>query len=222
VERAPFALHRRTARSDYKEHDTPGAASTATSESDAGRREVFPNSSDPADDFIEATFAPHFYQPDLQAIRAVLAAVAAHDLTDLPPVWPMLVAPPGCAKTTIIKPIESLPRVFSIDDLTTNTFLSGQINNGTNQTGRKPSLLHRIGLSGIVTISDFSTILGMKPDDRAKIFAGLRRIYDGKYSREVGTSEGPPPWEGRITLVAAVTPAIDGYHGFFQTLAARG
>src|SRR6266852_1662792 len=111
--------------------------------------------------------------------------IAAHELTDGPPVWPMLVAPPGGGKTTLIDPIESLPNVHSVDKLTPNTFLSGQI--GGNKRGqRKASLLHRIGPSGIVTMPDFSTVLSMKPDDRATILSDLRRIFDGKLTREVG------------------------------------
>jgi hypothetical protein len=159
----------------------------------------------------------HFHRPDTQAARAVYAAVAAHGLADGPPVWPMVVAPPGSAKTTALEPLEALANVHAIDKMTVNTFLSGQIVTGR----RAPSLLHRIGPDGIVTFPDFSTVLGMKPDDRASILADLRRIFDGHLRKEVGTSGEPLEWRGRITLVVATTPDIDRHYGVFQSLGER-
>ena len=125
---------------------------------------------------VRSVLIDHFYQPDVQAVRAVYAAIAAHDVAGWP-VWPMIVAPPGCAKTSILQPLEHLPRVYLIDKLTPNPFLSGQIAEGP--VDRKPSLLHRIGKSGIVIFPDFSTVLAMKRDDRASVLADMRRIYDG-------------------------------------------
>jgi hypothetical protein len=173
------------------------------------------------DAVVVPTMKQHFFEPDFEAARAVYAAVAAHDLTDGPPCWPMLVAPPGSAKTRILEPLEQLPNTHVIDRLTTNTLLSGQIRIG-NGNGRPPSLLHRIGDSGIIVFADFSTVLGMRPDDRASVLAELRRVFDGHLRKEVGTSDIQPEWRGRITLVAATTPDIDRFYGaVFQSLGER-
>ncbi len=93
-----------------------------------------------------------FYEPDVQAARALYAAIAAHDLPNGQPVWPMSVAPPGSVKTTLLEPLGQFSHVHLIDKLTPNTLLSGQI---TQKSGKKrPSLLHRIGgSSGIVALS---------------------------------------------------------------------
>lgn len=180
-------------------------------------------------DLFEALMVPivkdHLFQPDLQALRAVHAAIAAHGLRQGPPVWPMIVAPPGSAKTTALEPLEGLTlagptRVYPIDRLTPATFLSGQIQR-EGETGRRPSLLHRIGPSGIITFPDFSTILSLKPDDKAAILADLRRIYDGHLTKEVGTTGEPLAWHGRITLAAACTPALDAHFGVFASLGER-
>ncbi len=159
----------------------------------------------------------HFYQPDLEAVRAAYAAIAAHALSDQP-VWTMSVAPPGSMKTTILEPLEQFEQVHFIDEVTTNTFLSGQIRGKSKRT---PSLLDRIGKSGVIVIADFSTILSMKRDDRAAVLAQFRRIFDGHFHKEVGTLEGSLDWRGRITCAVAVTKEIDKHFGVFQSLGER-
>jgi hypothetical protein len=159
-----------------------------------------------------------FYEPDLQAQRAAFSAIAAHELSGQP-VWPMLVAPPGSAKTTILEPLDQFDYVHLIDKLTPNTFLSGQIR--SSKARRAPSLLNRIGSSGVVVFPDFSTVLAMKPDDKASILADLRRIFDGHLRKEVGTSGEPLEWSGRITCAVCVTPDIDRHHSVFQSLGER-
>ena len=77
-----------------------------------------------------------FHDADVQAARAVYAAVAAHRLKGQP-VWPMAVAPPGSLKTEILDALNGLPNVHFIDSVTPNTFISGQIVEGPG--GRAPS-----------------------------------------------------------------------------------
>jgi hypothetical protein len=167
---------------------------------------------------LEDLMNGYFFNPDLEAVLAVYATVAAHWMPG-PPVWLMIVAPPGSAKTSVLAPLAKLPNVHTIDKVTPNTFLSGQIRTGP--VKRNPSLLHRIGPSGIVVVPDFSTVLSMKGDHRDSVMADLRRIYDGEITKEVGTSEGSLSWKGRLTMLAAVTPAIDQHHGQVQALGER-
>src|SRR4051812_3928383 len=75
---------------------------------------------------MSSALLEYFYEPDLDAVRATYAAIAAHPLSGQP-VWPMIVAPAGSMKTTTLQPIEQFDGVWSIDKLTPNTFLSGQI-----------------------------------------------------------------------------------------------
>jgi hypothetical protein len=51
----------------------------------------------------------------------------------------------------------------------------------------------------------------------------MRRIYDGKLSKQFGTGENHAEWtwEGRLTFVVAVTPENDRYCSIFQSLGER-
>jgi hypothetical protein len=172
---------------------------------------------------VETALLDHHFRPDLQAARAVYAGIAAHRLSGTP-VWIMNVAPPGSMKTELIQALKGQKRFQLIDDLTPNTFLSGQILDPKKKaTTRSPSLLHRIGSDGILGYADFSTVLAMNPDKRNPILAAMRRIYDGEFSREYGTAERlkDRTWTGRITFTTAATPAIDDYYSIFQSLGER-
>jgi hypothetical protein len=171
---------------------------------------------------VEAAILKHHHKPDLEAARILYSAVAAHSLEGAP-VWPMLVGPPGSMKTELLNGMDGLQNVHFIDQLTAKTFISGQIDDGTVKRTASPSLLHRIGKSGIIAYPDFSTILAMKDDAKASVLADLRRIYDGKLAKQFGTAEDPKQhmWEGRLTCVVAVTPEIDRYYSIFQSLGER-
>jgi hypothetical protein len=162
----------------------------------------------------------HYHEPDVEAARVLYAAVAAHDLRGQR-VWPMAVAPPGSMKSELITALEALPNVFLVDAVTPKTFLSGQIPDDKTPTNRPASLLHRIGRSGVILIPDFSTVQSMKADERASVFASLRKIFDGKLSKEFGTAEKVEPWEGRITIVVGTTPEIDRHRAVTQALGER-
>jgi hypothetical protein len=59
----------------------------------------------------------HYYQPDVEAARALYASIAAHGL-DGQPVWPMLVGPPGSMKTEMIRALDGMNNFHSIDAVT--------------------------------------------------------------------------------------------------------
>jgi len=171
---------------------------------------------------IESVLLKHHDKPDLQAARAVIASVCSHRQKGAP-VWPMIVAPPGSMKTHLLDGLDGLPQIHFIDQVTPKTFISGQIEDSTKRSKVPASLLHRIGDDGIIVYPDFSTVLGMKHDDKASVLADMRRIYDGHLSKEFGTGDNVAKraWKGRITFVVAVTPAIDGFYSVFQTLGER-
>jgi hypothetical protein len=58
-----------------------------------------------------------------------------------------------------------------------------------------------------------ATILSTSRDARATVLAALREVYDGRWSRNVGTDGGRTlGWKGRIVVVGAVTTAWDRAH----------
>lgn len=176
---------------------------------------------DPFDGVAEV-LRQHCHQPDIEGARALYAAVAAHRLSG-PPVWAMIVAPPGSFKTELLNPLEDLAGVHFVDKVTPNTFLSGQIDDGKKKREVSPSLLHRIGPNGLIICPDFSTVISMHRDNRGSILADLRRIFDGHLKKEFGTADNPQDreWRGRITFLAAATPEIDRHYSIFQSLGER-
>src|SRR5215469_2457264 len=172
---------------------------------------------------VASALQKHHHKPDLQAVLGAYAAIAAHRLPGQP-VWAMLVAPPGSMKTDLLAALEGLPRVHLIDCLSPNTFLSVQVKDRKGPvTDHSPSLLHRIGLSGIIAYPDFSTLLSMNRDRRGSVLADMRRIYDGHLRKEYGTDDDPKmrEWKGRITFAVATTDEVDRYYWVFQTLGER-
>ena len=155
---------------------------------------------------IENVLTKHYYKPDLQAARAVYACVCAHQL-DGPPVWPMLVGAPGSMKTELLNGLRNWPNAHRIDQLTPQTFISGQIKDPANTDDTPAGLLHRIGKEGIILYPDFSTMLALRPENRASILSDMRRIYDGELRKEFGTADSlqQRSWQGRLTFVVATT-----------------
>jgi hypothetical protein len=170
---------------------------------------------------VEAVLREHYHEPDVQAARIVLGAVAAHAL-DGQPVWMMIVAPPGSMKTELAEALADCPQVHMIDKFTPRTFLSGQIQDAAKgHKARKPSLLHRIGDTGIIVVRDFSTVLGMRKDDLKSVLADFRCIYDGALASEYGTSEEKVAWRGRISCIVCATPQVDDHYSSVRSLGER-
>ena len=182
-------------------------------------------STEPGEKFlraVEGVIREHHYKPDIQAARALFAAIAAHQLEGAA-VWPMLVAPSGSLKTELLESLDGLPGIHFVDQITPKTFLSGQIEDPKKKPDQtSPSLLFRIG-SGILVYPDFSTVLSMSRDNRGSVLADMRRIYDGHLRKEYGTADRmcEREWRGRITFAVAATPHIDTYYAVFQTLGER-
>ena len=144
----------------------------------------------------------------------IVTAGAISTLLPTDPVWVLIVAGPGGAKTEIIRGLNSLDFVFPINDLTPQTFLSGDKNNS------KGSLLHRLPSPALITMKDFTSVLEMNSDKQRAILSQLREIYDGEYSKEFGTGESKA-WHGKIGFIAGVTQVIDKHQANIQTLGER-
>jgi len=166
---------------------------------------------------------------DHQLFRLAWAAVHGHLLGFKS--WLLLVAPPSTGKTEgVLESISCLQEVKIIDGLTENTLISGMYK------AKTPGVLEKApfggketkdgdktiysGGDGILVFKDFSTVLSMKRDNRGELFSQLRRIYDGQLADNWGTGESKL-WSGRVSVIAASTPAIDNFPTFEQELGAR-
>ena len=157
---------------------------------------------------------------DLGAQNAVLCAAAAGRLSGDPP-WLLVVGGSGAAKTETIAPLSAAGAVTVSTISGKAALLSGTPakSRAKNATG---GLLRTIGGSGLLVVKDFTSILSMNRDTRALVLAALREIYDGHWSRNVGTDGGATlTWHGRLVLVGACTTAWDSAYQVVSTMGDR-
>src|SRR5690606_15082286 len=111
--------------------------------------------------------------------------------------------------------------VYHAATLTPAALLSGTPNKEKAADSRG-GLLRQVGDFGILVCKDFGSVLSMRPDSRAEVLAALREIYDGSWTRHVGTDGGKIlTWAGKLGLVFGVTPALDSHHAVIGAMGER-
>lgn len=148
---------------------------------------------------------------DPYILKTILAGVVSQQLKS-DPVWIVIIAPSGGAKSEFINAITKCVGVFPLSTLTSKTFVSGM-----KGRGEETSLLLKIQ-NGIITFKDLTSLLSEHKEERSVIMAQLREIYDGKYAKTFGTGE-TVEWGGKITILAGSTYAI---HTLKQQYTAMG
>jgi Domain of unknown function (DUF3854) len=171
---------------------------------------------------VETAFRAHHKHGDLVALRATLAAYAANMRLDGDPVWLGLVSGSSTGKTETALALADCPGV------SVESTLSGEaaLLSGTAQKDRAPGatggLLRQIPNPGVLIFKDFTTVLSMHPDKRGQILAALREVYDGYWSRPVGTGGGQRlEWKGKLGLVMCSTTAYDRAHAVIAVMGDR-
>lgn len=162
---------------------------------------------------LEAAFARWLLIDDRGLIVIVVGAVLAHLLSG-DPVWLLVVAPPGGTKSELLRALYGYPGVYPLSELTARTFASG-----LDKADGDPSLLARLS-DEILVLKDFTTVLEMHREERQAILAQLREIYDGRFDKAWGTGR-ELHWEGRVGLLAGVTPVIDRHQAAMSVLGER-
>jgi hypothetical protein len=153
----------------------------------------------------------------------VLVVLGAAQANRLPgdPVWLLDVAAPGWGKTETIAPLAAVPFARLVGTLTEAALLSGTARKerARDATG---GLLQSLGPFGLIVVKDFGSVLSLHRHERAKVLAALREVYDGAWTRAVGTDGGRLlEWRGKAGVIAGVTPAIDSHHGVIGALGER-
>ena len=157
---------------------------------------------------------------DLQALAAVLAAAAIMWL-DGDPVWLLLVSGPGNAKTETVQTLASVGAHIVSSIASPGALLSATSAKEKTKTATG-GLLREIGELGLLVIKDFTTILSQSRNMRAEVLAALREIFDGYWSRAVGTDGGRTiEWRGRLVVIGAVTTAWDAAHEVLSSMGDR-
>jgi hypothetical protein len=152
---------------------------------------------------------------DRGAVKVGLASVVAN-YADGDPVWQLLVSPPGCGKSEIVSSTIGAPSVWGLSSLTPQTLLSGF----ERDDDRPASLLLQIGRFGILAFKDLTTVLTMHREARAAIMAQLREVADGRTEKSFGNGLRVS-WEGKLGLLAGVTPVIDRHQNFLALMGER-
>lgn len=167
-----------------------------------------------------ATFRNWLYLPDDKPLLAAAGSIAANRMEG-DPVWLLLVGPPGGGKSELVNSFTQLPDVHPASTLTEASLLSGAPRR-EHAEDAKGGLLNTIGEFGILLLKDFTSVLAMYRDERGRVLAALREIYDGSWTRHYGTDGGKTMhWQGRIGLLAGCTPTIDRHYTVMGAMGER-
>jgi hypothetical protein len=157
---------------------------------------------------------------DHAPIYALLGTIAANLLPGAP-VWLGIIAPPSSAKTELLNSISGLPHVIQVATITPAALLSGTPKK-QHETGARGGLLQQIGSFGILCLKDFGSILSMHAESRAETMAALREVYDGEWTRHLGTAGGKSlTWKGKLALIFASTEVFDSHHAVIGAMGDR-
>jgi len=131
------------------------------------------------------------------------------------PVWLRVIGPPGCGKSDHLTILQDHKMTIRIDELSPRSLVSG-FGGGVKGYSKLPLLNNRI-----MVITDESTFMEMRSDDRNLLQAQLRKAYDGTLSRGVGSLQGIADEKARFNILVASTPQIDRYFHYTQALGER-
>ena len=169
---------------------------------------------------VIAVFDKWLMLRDHTPIYAVLGTVAANLLAG-DPVWCGIIAPPSSAKTEILNSLLQLPYIHPTATLSPAALLSGTPKRQRDK-GSPGGLLRKVDEFGILVLKDFGSILSMRAEAKAEILAALREIYDGSWTRHLGTDGGKTlTWSGKVGLIFGSTQAYDDHHSVIGSLGDR-
>jgi len=159
----------------------------------------------------------YLYLTDIDQVLATLAAGVAQSVPG-DPLWLMLVSVSSSGKGESLRLLDHVAEA-RLKDIT----LPGLLSRSRGKNSRTIGLLTKLqDADALLTITDFSALLGdnkRSGDTKADLFNALRDIYDGEYSRTM--DGGTAYWSGRISFVAACTPAIDRFTAHADSLGTR-
>lgn len=83
-------------------------------------------------------------------------------------------------------------------------------------------MLLQIGSFGVIILKDFGSVLSMHAETRAETLAALREIYDGSWTRHLGSAGGKSlTWKGKVAVLFGATEVIDAHHSVIGAMGDR-
>jgi len=154
-------------------------------------------------------------------VLAMLGTIAANVLPG-DPVWLGLIAPPSSAKTEMLVALRKVPHVEMTDGTMTPAGLLSGTPRRSRTLGATGGLLNKIGRFGFLVAKDFGAVLSMRPDNRNEMLQVFRDIYDGRWSRTLGSDGGRKlVWEGKLGLLFGCTREFDSHYSVISELGDR-
>jgi hypothetical protein len=159
---------------------------------------------------------------DLDLVLAAVYAVHLGTEDGRPPFWLLFVDPPASGKTAIVMSVRpATDRVVFLDALTAESFMSGAVSKqGAKAAKLLPQLHHKC-----LVVKDLTTLFSMKHDLVRKILGDLQSIYDGEYSKAIGTGfDGKAVIESQsyFGFVGCITPAaLQGHQRYLANIGTR-
>lgn len=171
-------------------------------------------------DEVLATFRTWLYFPDDGPVLVLLAVIVAN-LLEGDPLWLMFICGPSTGKTELVNSASGLESTRAASVLTEAALLSATPKR-EKARGATGGLLRQVGSFGILLLKDFTSILSMRHEPRSGLLAALREVYDGAWTRYVGTDGGRTlSWQGKLGLITGCTTAIDTHHAVMAAMGER-
>lgn len=163
----------------------------------------------------------YLYFPTPDPLYIVLGTVAANMMQGVP-VWVMLVGVPSSGRTVMLEALANLPKVHIVGAIKSPSALLSGVASKDRTKSATGGLLRQIGDRGMMVMKDFTSMLSLPREPLAESIGALREIYDGRWSRPLGTEGGRVlEWRGKIGFLGACTPVLDRHHGITSELGER-
>lgn len=157
---------------------------------------------------------------DVDALDVCLAAYAVQQIGG-DPLWALVLSGPGNAKTETVQALAG-PGARIVSSIASEGALLSATSKGERTSEATGGLLRELSDGGVLVVKDMTTILSMPAATRGPVLSALREVFDGRWSRTVGTDGGRVlDWAGRVTVVGAVTSAWDDAHAVVSAMGDR-
>jgi len=150
------------------------------------------------------TFKRWMYIEDTDPIDVALATAISSQKKGTP-VWMIMVGASSGGKSQFIRALSDIPHSMVQDDITPNTLASGAKVKGKKVEDLGSKLE---GRSTIVLTSDLASLTSQNRDEKRKIWAKFRELFDGFIKKETGNGVVRDYKDCHVTWIFGATPTI--------------